>query len=84
MRIQINGEIREVSTAITLAALLEHLGMNGERVAIELNRNLVPRPEWASTRLAEQDRLEIVHFVGGGSLSPAPGGHAGPRWQELL
>jgi thiamine biosynthesis protein ThiS len=69
MRIHINGESRDVSAAITLGALLEQLGMKSERVAIELNRNLVPRQEWASTNLAEQDRLEIVHFVGGGSPS---------------
>jgi thiamine biosynthesis protein ThiS len=67
MRIQINGEARDVSPAITLAGLLEQLGMNGERVAIELNRNLVPRQQWAATNLSEQDRLEIVHFVGGGN-----------------
>jgi thiamine biosynthesis protein ThiS len=67
MKIHINGESRDVLAATTLAALLEQLGMKSERVAIELNRNLVPRQEWASTNLAEQDRLEIVHFVGGGS-----------------
>ena len=51
---------------ITLALLIEHLGMKQDRVAVELNRNIVPRDQWAETNLAEGDRLEIVHFVGGG------------------
>ena len=66
MNLIINGE-SQVSTADTLSALVEQLGMKSDRVAIELNREIVPREQWADTRLTEGDRLEIVHFVGGGS-----------------
>jgi thiamine biosynthesis protein ThiS len=70
MKLQINGKESEFSTAaagsFTLAALVESLGMKPDRVAVELNRNIVPRDRWGSTPLSEGDRLEIVHFVGGG------------------
>jgi sulfur carrier protein len=69
MKLQINGEERDFgspSAPFTLAALVETLGMKADRVAVELNRDIVPRERWASTILAEGDRLEVVHFVGGG------------------
>ena len=66
MNLIINGETRAFS-AETLSALVEQLGMRPDRVAIELNRDIVPRDRWHETRLNEGDRLEIVHFVGGGS-----------------
>jgi sulfur carrier protein len=66
MKLQINGEQRELAADLTLAALLEHLGMKADRVAVELNRQIVRREAWAQTRLQEGDRLEIVQFVGGG------------------
>ncbi len=47
--------------------LITDLGLQGDRVAIEHNGNIVPRTEWANTGLQDGDRLEIVHFVGGGS-----------------
>ena len=50
----------------TLAQLVEQLGMKSDRVAVELNRDIVPRAQWPATRLQDGDRLEIVHFVGGG------------------
>lgn len=68
MNLMINGESRAVG-AETLSALVEHLGMKQDRVAIELNREIVPRELWPQTRLAEGDQLEIVHFVGGGWAS---------------
>jgi sulfur carrier protein len=70
MKIQINGEGRDFPSApvpFTLAALVDKLGMKADRVAIELNRDIVPRDRWAETFLDEGDRLEIVHFVGGGA-----------------
>jgi len=67
MNLIINGE-SQVLSVDTLSALVDQLGMKSDRVAIELNREIVPRDQWARTRLAEGDRLEIVHFVGGGSL----------------
>jgi sulfur carrier protein len=65
MRLVINGEERDCA-ARTLDALVEELGMKGGRVAVELNREIVPRANWPATALKDGDRLEIVHFVGGG------------------
>ena len=67
MKLTINGENREFDSGLTISFLLEHLGMKPDRVAVELNRELVPRDRWPSTHLADGDKLEIVHFVGGGS-----------------
>ncbi len=69
MKLQINGEERAFAAELTLAALVERLGMKPERVAVELNREIVPRGRWADTVLRDGDRLEIVHFVGGGAGS---------------
>ncbi len=69
MKLQINGEARDFNPPLTLAGLVDQLGMKTDRVAIELNRSIVARDQWAKTSLAEGDRLEIVHFVGGGKLS---------------
>jgi thiamine biosynthesis protein ThiS len=69
MKLQINGEARDfngLSVPFTLAALVETLGMKSDRVAVELNLDIVPRDRWAETQLHEGDKLEIVHFVGGG------------------
>jgi thiamine biosynthesis protein ThiS len=69
MKLQINGEERAFDnspTPFTLAALIESLGMKADRVAVELNRDIVPRYRWPDTELIEGDRLEVVHFVGGG------------------
>ena len=66
MNLIINGEDRQFDSALTLSALLERLGMKPDRVAVELNRQLVPRERWGITQLGEDDKLEIVHFVGGG------------------
>jgi len=67
MTLTINGEAR-TTAARTLTDLISELGMNPDRVAIELNREIVPRDRWPQTTLQEGDQLEIVHFVGGGSL----------------
>lgn len=69
MKLCINGEERNLSDSpdpFTLVALVESLGMKADRVAVELNRDIVPRDRWIETQLHEGDRLEIVHFVGGG------------------
>jgi thiamine biosynthesis protein ThiS len=68
MKLHINGEAREIpaSSNFTLAQLVEHLSMKPDRVAIELNREIAPRGRWSSIELKDGDRLEIVHFVGGG------------------
>jgi len=66
MKLFINGEESPFVGVATLAELIDELGMKGDRVAVELNRQIVPRAQWNDTRLQDGDRLEIVHFVGGG------------------
>jgi len=78
MQLQINGEDRDFIAPLTLAGLVEQLGMKQDRVAVELNRDIVPRGKWPETNLSEGDRLEIVHFVGGGLNYPPQ------KCQELL
>ncbi|MDQ1558999.1 MAG: sulfur carrier protein [Pyrinomonadaceae bacterium] len=67
MRVQINGEIRELPEELTLDALVRQLALAPERLAIELNREVVRRTRWAETLMRDGDQVEIVHFVGGGS-----------------
>jgi thiamine biosynthesis protein ThiS len=67
MNLILNGE-SQTSSAATLSALVEQLGMKADRVAIELNREIVPRDQWPHTPLHDGDQLEIVQFVGGGSV----------------
>lgn len=72
MKLQINGGPRDFNDApasFTLTALIEALGFKSDRVAVELNRDIVPRDRWTETTLKDGDQLEIVHFVGGGSSS---------------
>ncbi len=69
MFLTINGEPRDFPDGLTLSALVQHLGMKADRVAVELNLEIVPRGNWDSTRLKNGDKLEIVHFVGGGSAN---------------
>jgi sulfur carrier protein len=66
MTITVNGERREVPEDLTVAALLEHLGMSANRVAIERNLDILPRARWQETRVQANDSFEIVQFVGGG------------------
>jgi sulfur carrier protein len=66
MRLTINGKDQGFSDTLNLAQLIDQLGMKGDRVAVELNREIVSRAQWAETSLKDGDRLEIVHFVGGG------------------
>jgi thiamine biosynthesis protein ThiS len=75
MKLQINGEARTFAdpAPFTLTALIESLNMKPDRVAVELNREIVPRDRWPETALKDGDRLEIVHFVGGGASSVRSG-----------
>lgn len=68
MRIKLNGESYESPDDITVAALLKQLGIEQPRVAVELNLDILPKDEYETTGLKEGDQLEIVHFVGGGSV----------------
>lgn len=67
MTLTINGEDREFTSIGTLSELVSQLGMKPDRVAIELNRELIRRDRWSETKLSNGDKLEIVHFVGGGA-----------------
>lgn len=66
LSIQLNGEARVVPGPMTLAGLLEHLGLDQRAVVVERNREIVRRPHLAATPVAEGDVIELVHFVGGG------------------
>ena len=66
MTVVINGERREIPDGLTVAAMIEHLGMPLERVALERNLDILSRTLWKETSVQENDRFEIVHFVGGG------------------
>lgn len=72
MLIQLNGENRELAQRSSLEDLVRELSLPPQRVAIELNRNVVRRDRWAQTMLNEGDRVEIVHFVGGGASEARP------------
>ncbi len=66
MKLVINGEAHTFDAPLTLAELIERLGLTGRRIAVEHNLEIVPRSQFAETRLADGDRLEIVHAIGGG------------------
>jgi thiamine biosynthesis protein ThiS len=66
MKLVLNGEPAEAPDAVTVAAFLDRLGLPQKGVAVERNREIVPRSLYASTQLGEGDRVEIVQFVGGG------------------
>ena len=66
MRIEINGEPREIEAETNLSDLVTELSLPAERVAIELNKKVIRRKDWPGIIITEGDRLEIVHFVGGG------------------
>jgi thiamine biosynthesis protein ThiS len=66
MKITINGELRDIPDGLTVAALVQHLEMTADRVAIERNLDILPRAKWQETEVQPDDRYEIVHLVGGG------------------
>lgn len=66
MRIFLNGEPHEIDLGATVQALIDQQGLTNRRLAVELNQNLVPRGQFATSLLAEGDRVEIIHAVGGG------------------
>lgn len=66
MKIFINGEAREIAAATNLTALLEQFSMPTERIAVELNERVVRKKDWQSITINDSDKIEIIHFVGGG------------------
>ena len=66
VRITLNGEERHLEAALTVVQLLESLGLVGQRVAVEVNREIVPRSRYADAVLKDNDRVEVVRAIGGG------------------
>lgn len=64
--ITVNGESRSAMPGASVSDLLREMGLDGGRVAIERNLEILPRPRWQETRVEAGDRYEIVQFVGGG------------------
>jgi thiamine biosynthesis protein ThiS len=67
VQVKLNGEAKEVREGTTLLGLVEELSLAPERLAVELNSEVVRRADWPSVVLSEGDRVEVVHFVGGGA-----------------
>ncbi len=66
MHITLNGEAIDIALGSTVAGLLEHLQLQRDRVAVEVNLDIVPKAAYDGHGLSDGDRIEIVHFVGGG------------------
>ncbi len=66
MNVTVNGESRSLDAEASLEQLLQILGLEGKRVAVEVNRDIVPRSEYGSFQLSENDTVEIVNAIGGG------------------
>ena len=67
MRIRLNGEPHDLAAPLTVAALLERLGIDARRVAVEHNLTVVRRADYGTTLVGDEDEVEIVNFVGGGA-----------------
>ena len=66
MKVFLNGEARDVPNGFNLEQLLLHFSLPSQRVAIELNKGVVRRKDWAEVKVSESDKIEVIHFVGGG------------------
>ncbi|MDP9039772.1 MAG: sulfur carrier protein ThiS [Acidobacteriota bacterium] len=76
----LNGQRRDfdaLGPTATLAELVAELGLKGDRIAVERNGEIAERGRWSEIVLSQDDRLELVHFVGGGSTGLPPKGQAG-------
>jgi thiazole synthase len=71
MRVMINGESRQLDAPLTVLQLLDHLGFDGRKIALERNLEIVPRSAYRDTAVEDGDELEIVHFIGGGNAEAA-------------
>ncbi len=66
MKVYINGETKEINGEVSLVELLENFCLPHERVAVELNKEVVRKRDWENILVKDADKIEIVHFVGGG------------------
>lgn len=64
--VTVNGEPRELAAGCTVADLIEQMGLSGKRLAVEIDQDIIPRSQHASTQLAAGNRIEVVHAIGGG------------------
>jgi thiamine biosynthesis protein ThiS len=69
LQVLINGETKTLTNPLSLAELIDHLDLTPARIAVELNREVIRRSLWSETKVKDGDRIEIVHFVGGGFAS---------------
>ena len=67
IEIRLNGERQQIPASLSIVQLLEHFDLPKDRVAVERNRTIIPKPQWESVSVGQGDELEVVHFVGGGS-----------------
>src|SRR5436309_15128523 len=84
IEIVLNGETRRIPASLNITQVLEHLDLPKDRVAVERNRAIVPKPQWESVAVTQGDELEVVHFVGGGSGSGDPFVIAGRTFNSRL
>jgi sulfur carrier protein len=68
LNIIVNGNNTDIGEGSSITDLVQSLALNTDRIAVELNKKIVRRSDWGSTTLAEGDKVEIVHFVGGGTV----------------
>jgi thiamine biosynthesis protein ThiS len=80
LTVVVNGEETHIPEGTSVDRVVGDLGLKPERVAVELNHRIVRRSQWTSTTLSEGDRVEIVHFVGGGAVSKPLGRDRATRW----
>jgi len=66
MKIFINGETKQLNETVNLIELLKHFSLPSDRIAIELNREVVRKKDWENIKINDGDKLEVIHFVGGG------------------
>lgn len=66
MKVFINGESKEIADEVNLIELLDEFSLPQERIAVELNKEVVRKKDWETIRVKDADKIEIVHFVGGG------------------
>jgi len=66
MKVFINGETKEIAGETNLSDLLEQFSLPSERIAVELNKQVVRKKDWETIKIGDADRIEVIHFVGGG------------------
>jgi thiazole synthase len=84
IEIRLNGETQALPASLTIAQLLQHFDLPGDRVAVERNRSIVPKPQWESVAVGQGDEVEVVQFVGGGSGNDDPFVIAGRTFKSRL